>query len=65
MSAASCPISGQYYSVGDCVPVDATCDNLDPPILCDASLCVCPRRQVISPDRSRCINVTECRKLLT
>ena len=58
-----CPISGQYYSIGGCHAVDATCDNRDPPYLCDASMCVCPDGQVVSPDGSRCINVTECRKL--
>ena len=63
--AVSCPIRGQYYSVGGCHAVDATCDNRDPPFLCDASLCVCPDGQVVSPDGSRCINVTECRKLST
>ncbi|XP_065917768.1 uncharacterized protein [Dysidea avara] len=59
-TCVSCPIRGQYYSVGGCHAVDATCDNRNPPFLCDASLCVCPDGQVVSPDGSRCINVTEC-----
>ena len=61
---ASCPIRGQYYSSGGCLPVGATCDDPNPPLLCDAFTCVCPDGQVISPDANRCINVAECRKLL-
>ena len=61
---ASCPIRGQYYSSGGCLPVGATCDDPNPPLLCDAFTCVCPDGQVISPDANRCIDVAECRKLL-
>lgn len=59
----SCPIRGQFYNEGGCHPIGATCEFPDPPELCDAFTCVCPRGQVISHDGSRCIDVADCRKL--
>ena len=54
-----CPITGQFYTIGDCYPDNPTCDNPNSPVLCDISRCVCPRRQVISDDR-RCIDPAPC-----
>ena len=51
---------GQFYVTSGCYPNNPTCDNPNPSVLCDGPRCVCPRRQVISRDGLRCINISSC-----
>ena len=60
VSLVICQAIGQFYTTGGCYPDNPTCDNPDPPVLCDTSRCVCPLRQVISEDGRQCIDRSLC-----
>ena len=57
----ACPIDGQFYT-SDCFGMNATCDDPNPPAICDLPQCVCPQGQVIDTDARACINGSECSK---
>ena len=58
-----CPGIGQSF-VGGCIPVNATCTNPNPGILCDAGLCACPFGQVLDELTNTCVNVSQCSKYI-
>ena len=56
-----CPAEGQTYS-SNCHPLNATCSNPSPLVICDSPMCSCPTGQVLNEELTKCINVSECSK---
>ena len=62
LSLVPCPGEGQSFS-SNCRPLNATCSNPLPPIICDAPVCSCPIGQALNEETNKCVNVSECSKL--
>ena len=58
-----CPGKGQSF-VGGCNPLNATCSNPNPGIICDVPICTCPSGQVLDEFTYTCVNVSECGKYM-
>ena len=58
---APCPGEGQSFS-SDCRPLNATCSNPFPPLICDVPMCSCPIGQVLNEEINKCVNSSECSK---
>ena len=56
-----CPAEGQSYN-SDCRPLNATCSNPSPFILCEIPRCSCPTGKVLDEELNKCVNVSECSK---
>lgn len=56
-----CPGKGQFFTV-DCFPFNATCNNPNPPSLCDAPRCVCPMGEVLDEEINACVKIEDCCK---